>query len=134
MSDLLRDKRMRSETQISEQLDERLTMNGNKRYYRLILINKHFNGITFHNYSNTQMKVYAKNSFDRFGDDLTEEILQYLTFEDKIRLECVSKKWQRCVYRKQFRINIKVQSKNRIMKSELTEQQLGITTEEVSEH
>ena len=27
MSDSLRDKRMRSETQISEQLDERLTMN-----------------------------------------------------------------------------------------------------------
>ena len=35
MSDSLRDKRMRSETQISEQLDERLTMNGNKRYYRI---------------------------------------------------------------------------------------------------
>ena len=32
MSDSLRDKRMRSETQISEQLDERLTMNDNKRY------------------------------------------------------------------------------------------------------
>ena len=31
--------------------------------------------------------VYPKNSFDRFGDDLTEEILQYLTFEDKIRLD-----------------------------------------------
>ena len=35
MSDQLRDK----ETQISEQLDERLTMNDNKRYYILILIN-----------------------------------------------------------------------------------------------
>ena len=46
------------------------------------------------------MKVYAKDSFDRFGDDLTEEILQYLTFE------CVSKQWQRCVYRKQFVIDI----------------------------
>ena len=32
MSDLFRDKRMRSETQISEQSDERLTINGNKRY------------------------------------------------------------------------------------------------------
>ena len=39
MSDSFRDKRMRSETQISEQLDERLTMNNNKRYYRLIFIN-----------------------------------------------------------------------------------------------
>ena len=53
------------------------------------------------------MKVYAKNSFDRFGDDLTEEILQYLTFEDKIRLECVSKQWKRCVYTKQFEIILK---------------------------
>ena len=93
---------MRSETQISEQLDERLTMNGNKRYYKLILINKNFNDFTYHNYSNTQMKVYAKNSFDRFGDDLTELILQYLTFEDKVRLECVSKQWRRLVYNKQF--------------------------------
>ena len=42
MSDSLRDKRMRSETQISEQLDERLTMNDNKRYYRLILNTKNF--------------------------------------------------------------------------------------------
>ena len=33
MSDLLRDKRMRSETQISEQLDERLT--NNKRYFNI---------------------------------------------------------------------------------------------------
>ena len=31
---------------------------------------------------------------DRFGDDLTELILQYLTFEDKVRLECVSKQWR----------------------------------------
>ena len=48
------------------------------------------------------MKVYAKDSMDRFGDDLTEEILQYLTFEDKVRLECVSKQWKRCVFQRQF--------------------------------
>ena len=35
--------------------------------------------------------VYRKNSFDRFGDDLTELIVSYLWFEDKVRLECVSK-------------------------------------------
>ena len=46
-----------------------------QRYWLLILhivINKHFNGIIIHNYSNTQMKVYAKDSMDRLGDDLTE--------------------------------------------------------------
>ena len=52
------------------------------------------------------MKVYAKNCFDRFGDDLTELILQYLTFEDKVRLECVSKQWRRLVFNKQFEIII----------------------------
>ena len=52
------------------------------------------------------MKVYAKNSFDRFGDDLTQLILQHLTFEDKIRLECVSKQWRRLVFNKQFGIEI----------------------------
>ena len=49
---------------------------------------------------------YLKNSMDRFGDDLTEQVLQYLTFEDKIRLECVSKQWRRLVYLKHFNIDI----------------------------
>ena len=53
-----------------------------------------------------EMKVYVKNSFDRFGDDLTELILQYLTFVDKIRLECVSKQWQRLVFNKQIVIEL----------------------------
>ena len=52
------------------------------------------------------MKVYAKNCFDRFGDDLTELILSFLWFEDKIRLECVSKQWKRYVFNKQFVIEI----------------------------
>ena len=104
MSDLfLKDKRMRSETQISEQLDERQC---NNRYLLLLLNNKDFNDLTYHNYSNTQMKVYPKNSFDRFGDDLTELIVSYLWFEDKVRLECVSKQWRRLVFNKQFVIEI----------------------------
>ena len=35
-------------------------------------------------------------------------MLQYLTFEDKIRLECVSKQWQRCVYQRQSVFEIDV--------------------------
>ena len=50
--------------------------------------------------------VYSKDSMDRFGDDLTQEVLQYLRFEDKIRLECVSKQWKRCVFQRQFVIEI----------------------------
>ena len=48
------------------------------------------------------MNGFAKDSMLRFGDDLTEEILQYLTFEDKIAIECVSKQLQRCIYQRQF--------------------------------
>ena len=52
------------------------------------------------------MNGYRKDSMDRFGDDLTEEVIQYLTLKDKIRLECVSKQWQRCVFEKQFVLEI----------------------------
>ena len=47
-------------------------------------------------------KVYAKDSMDRFGDDLTELILSFFTLEDKFRLECVSKQWKRYIFGKQF--------------------------------
>ena len=33
-------------------------------------------------------RQYSRDSFDRFGDDLTELILSFMSFEDKIRLEC----------------------------------------------
>ena len=64
------------------------------------------NDITFHIYFSSQIRVYAKDSFDRFGDDLTELILSYLTLEDKVRLECVSKQWRRLVFSKQLVIEI----------------------------
>ena len=57
-------------------------------------------------YIMSKTSVSLKNSMDRFGDDLTELILQYLTFEDKIRLECVSKQWRRLNYNKQFDIDV----------------------------
>ena len=61
---------------------------------------------------------FPKNSMNRFGDDLTEEVLQYLTFEDKVRLECVSKQWRRLVFNKQFELFICASD------SELTENSL----------
>ena len=39
---------------------------------------------------------------NRFGDDLTQELLQYLPLEQKFRLESVSKQWQRCLYQRVF--------------------------------
>ena len=49
---------------------------------------------------------YRKDSMDRFGDDLTELIVSYLWFEDKVRLQCVSKQWRRLIYEKQFVIEL----------------------------
>ncbi|CAG2103934.1 unnamed protein product [Medioppia subpectinata] len=45
-----------------------------------------------------QSKIYAKNSMDRFGDDLYEVLLSYLSLEDRFRCECVSKRFQRTVF------------------------------------
>ena len=42
--------------------------------------------------------MYAKDSLDRFGDDMCEHILSYLTLNERIRCECVSQQWQRLVY------------------------------------
>ncbi|CAG2109834.1 unnamed protein product, partial [Medioppia subpectinata] len=43
-------------------------------------------------------EIYAKNSMDRFGDDMCALILSYLSLEDRFRLECVSKQFQRTVF------------------------------------
>ncbi|CAG2106063.1 unnamed protein product [Medioppia subpectinata] len=45
-----------------------------------------------------QPKIYAKNSMDRFGDDLCALLLSYLSFEDRFQCECVSKQLQRTVF------------------------------------
>ena len=55
-----------------------------------------------------------RHSFsDRFCDDLCEDILQYLSLEDKIRLQCVSthtvwtsKQFQRTVFQRQYKLYI----------------------------
>ncbi|CAG2164372.1 unnamed protein product [Oppiella nova] len=39
-----------------------------------------------------------KVSLDRFGDDLCEVLLSYLSIKDRFRYECVSKQWQRLIY------------------------------------
>ena len=48
----------------------------------------------------------VKSSLDRFGDDLTELIVSYLSITDKIRFECLSKQIQSLVYNKQNSLRI----------------------------
>ena len=60
--------------------------------------------------SNTNLfpKSVSKNSHsfdDRICDDLSEVLLQFLSLEDKLRLECVSKQFQRTLFQKQFSIS-----------------------------
>ena len=45
--------------------------------------------------------VDKKSFSDRFCDDLCEDILQFLSLEDKLRLESVSKQFQRTLFRRQ---------------------------------
>ena len=50
---------------------------------------------------------YRRDSFDdRFCDDLCEDILQYLSLEDKLRFESVSKQFQRTVFKRQYELYI----------------------------
>ena len=56
---------------------------------------------------------YKRDSFDdRFCDDLCEDILQYLSLEDKLRLECVSKQFQRTVFQRHFELHINIKGVN----------------------
>ena len=50
--------------------------------------------------------VNKKSFSDRICDDLCEEILQYLSLEDKLKLEGVSKQFQRTVFKKHYNLNI----------------------------
>ena len=50
--------------------------------------------------------VNKKSFSDRICDDLCEEILQYLSLEDKLKLEGVSKQFQRTVLKKHYELSI----------------------------
>jgi hypothetical protein len=47
---------------------------------------------------------YNFRSFDRFGDDLCELLLSYLSISDCFWFECVSKQWKRVVFKRQNRL------------------------------
>ncbi|XP_054155922.1 uncharacterized protein LOC128954372 [Oppia nitens] len=52
----------------------------------------------------TTTKKKKKDSFDRFGDDLTELLLQYLPLEDRLRLQSVSKQWLALIFNTQTQL------------------------------
>ncbi len=64
--------------------------------------NKKFKSI---NNNNNKIDLKRDSFSGRICDDLCEVLLSYLSFEDKIRFECVSKQWKNCVYIKQNTID-----------------------------
>ncbi|CAG2108735.1 unnamed protein product [Medioppia subpectinata] len=67
-----------------------------------------------------QAQIYALNSMDRFGDDLCQLLLSYLSLEDRFRLELVSKQFQRTFIDSFVKIRSKVQMLATIVKKLLT--------------
>ena len=53
---------------------------------------------------------YSKSSFYRFGDDLTELVLSYLPFGDRISLECVCYQFSQLVYSNQKELTLNERS------------------------
>ena len=56
--------------------------------------------------TNDYSRVYERDSMERFGDDLTEQVIQYLLLRDKVLFEFVCKQWQRLVFNKQTELHI----------------------------
>lgn len=58
-----------------------------------------------------------RQSFNRFDDHFLERLIRYLSFEDKFRTECLSKRWQRLVLNGQkeliiSQLNVKIDANN----------------------
>ena len=68
-----------------------------------------------HSLNGRKEENYRRDSFDdRFCDDLCEEILQYLSLEDKLRLQCVSKQFQRTVFKRQYELYINIRGQKHL--------------------
>ncbi|CAG2101738.1 unnamed protein product [Medioppia subpectinata] len=67
--------------------------------------------------NNYQTQIYAKDSLDRFGDDLCQLLLSYLSLEDRFRYECVSKQFQRTVFESVVDIEIDDKILNKLLDS-----------------
>ncbi|CAG2116299.1 unnamed protein product, partial [Medioppia subpectinata] len=75
-----------------------------------------------------QTQIYAKDSLDRFGDDLFGLLLSYLSLEDRFRCECVSKQFQRTVFESAVDININDRLMRQIRRTTITQTIATIST------
>ena len=73
-----------------------------------------------HSLNERKENNYRSDSFeDRFCDDLCEDILQYLSLEDKFRLECVSKQFERTVFKRQYELFLNVWEKKVFLRNRI---------------
>ncbi|CAG2102478.1 unnamed protein product [Medioppia subpectinata] len=71
-----------------------------------------------------QTKIYAKNSMDRFGDDLCALLVSYLSLKDRFQCECVSKQFQRTVFESVVDFTLSDRFINKILKRKKIKRQL----------
>ena len=70
------------------------------------------------NMKSTEEECYPRDSLDRYGDDLCEEILSYLSLEDCFRFECLSKQWKRSVFAKRSTLELDYNVINKLVSRE----------------
>lgn len=52
------------------------------------------------------VRYASPDSFDRFDNELCELLLSFLSFEEKIKYECVSRQWRKCIFNRQTVLRI----------------------------
>ena len=65
------------------------------------------------NKSCNELSLRRDSFSDRFCDDLCSVVVSYLSFEDKIRFECVSHQFQRLLFNKHYVLKV-INQKNKI--------------------
>ena len=69
-------------------------------------------------------RKYSRDSFDRFWDDLCEDIFGYFPLEVIIKYECVSNQWKRTIYQKVKRLRIDRSAGRLLLKQLFSSKQL----------
>src|SRR5882762_2421089 len=77
-----------------------------------LIVSKMFKRKSVFESSEPKRIKYARDSFDRYGDDLCGLLLNFLQPADKLRYECVSKQWQRTIYDNESKVALTLSRKN----------------------
>ncbi|CAG2103936.1 unnamed protein product [Medioppia subpectinata] len=110
-----------------EQLSAFVAHNQSLKYMTQQMKHKKTSLVTTDNGNKRQAQMYAKNSMDRFGDDMYGLMLSYFSIEDRFQCECVSKQFQRTVFRSVVDITLNDRIIKRLRKEKTINLQLLAT-------